>query len=77
MRGGLLAENRKQLKQARKFVKTANLAMHVGSLAFAVEALEAILIERGLLNPDELMDRMKKVRDAHWEKGEAIPASED
>lgn len=40
-------------------MKSASLALHLGSLACAVEALEEILVEKGVLQPDELMTRLK------------------
>lgn len=35
--------------------------MHVGSVALAVEALETLLIEKGVLKADELMERLQSL----------------
>ncbi len=77
MNHGLLPENRKHLKNVRKFLRHSNLALHVGSVAAAVEALESILIEKGILKDDELMTRVRAVMQQHYEKGELISPSED
>jgi hypothetical protein len=53
------------------------LAMNVGSVAMSLEALETILVEKGVLKDGELMERLEKVAREHWAKGEGIPASED
>lgn len=75
--GLLLAEQRKQAKLARKLVKSSNLAMHVGSVALAIEALELLLVEKGLLGPDELMNRIRIVTTEHYAKGQFIPPEAD
>ena len=54
-----------------------SLAVNVASVAMAIEALEELLVEKGVLQDDELMSRLKKVTQEHWAKGENIPASED
>ena len=59
MRGIIGLEQRSVLKNTKKLLKNANLAMHVGSLALAVEALEQILIRKGVLAEDELMRRIE------------------
>lgn len=40
-------------------MKPAHIAIAIGSVATAVEALEDILVEKGVLKPDELMERLK------------------
>ena len=69
--------DREVVRGARKQIKTAHFSMHIGSLAAAMEALEEIFIEKGILQPDELMQRMEKVLGKHYSKGEWIPASND
>lgn len=49
---------------------------HIASLALAVEALENILIERGLLLDDELMDRMQMLAHEKQQIAEASKAAE-
>lgn len=68
---------RDQAKLARKLVKNGSLAMHIGSVAIAVEALEALLVEKGILQDDELMERIKAVTQKHYAAGEFIPPVED
>jgi hypothetical protein len=53
------------------------LTLNIGSVAMSIEALETLLIEKGVLKDDELMDRLKKVAQEHWSKGQNIPPSED
>jgi hypothetical protein len=77
MRGILVAERAHQIKIARKLLKNSNLAMHVGSVAIAIEALESILIDKGVLKTDELMDRIKQVSSEHYAKGQMLPEMED
>jgi hypothetical protein len=69
--------DREVVRGARKHIKTAHFAMHIGSISAAVEALEQILVEKGVLQPDELMERLGKVLESHYAKGELIPASND
>ena len=67
---GLLASERKKgIKEARKLLRDSSLAMHVGSLALAIETLECILIEKDVLKPDELMARMKKLGEEKMNDG--------
>ena len=53
--------DRKDAKNARKLLKNSNLAVHVASVAMAIEALEQILVEREILRPDEVMERLEKL----------------
>ena len=53
--------DRKDAKNARKMLKNANLAVHVASVATAIEAMELLLVEKGVIQADELMDRLKKI----------------
>jgi hypothetical protein len=39
----------------------AELQQNVASVALAVEALELVMVEKGLLKPDELMERIEKL----------------
>lgn len=59
MRGILAAEQRKSIKEARKLLKTSNMALHVGSVALAIEALETLLVEKGVLRDNELMEKLE------------------
>ena len=68
---------RKDIKTMRKTFKVAQLAMNIGSVAAAIEALEALLVEKGILKDDELMDKLKTVIQKHYEKGEMLPAVDD
>lgn len=77
MIGILAKDQRDALKDARKLMKKSNLAMHIGSVAIAVEALEQILIERGVLKDDELMERIKAVSQEHYAKGEFLTPNDD
>lgn len=47
--------------------------MHVGSVALAVEAMESLLIEKGVLKDNELMDRLQEIAKQHYAIGECIP----
>jgi hypothetical protein len=70
MKGLLLSERSKQIKTARKLLKNSNLAMHVGSVAMAVESLEAILVRKGILADGELLrkiESMTKEKAESWE----------
>ena len=73
----LSARLREQTKIARKLVKSGNLAMHIASVALAVEALEGILVEKGVLKKDELMERLEVIRQQYYAAGDFIPPSED
>jgi hypothetical protein len=75
---GLMASKlRVETKLARKLAKNGSLIVHVGSIAIAVEALEALLVEKGVLKDDELMDRIKDLTQKHYAMGDFIPAAED
>jgi hypothetical protein len=54
---------------------TEHLLSNVMSVALAVEALELLLIERGLLGPDELMDRIKVLAKQKSEQVNAAQAT--
>lgn len=71
------AIRQKQMRNARKLLKNSSLAMHVGSVAIAIEALEALLVQRQILNPDELMEKIKILTEEHYAKGNFIAPSED
>lgn len=68
---------REQTKIARKMMKNGNLMMHTASLALAVEAIEAILVEKGIFEKDQLMGRVEELRNKYYAAGEFIPAAED
>jgi hypothetical protein len=53
--------DRKDAKNARKMLKNANLAVHVASVATAIEAMEQLLVEKGVIQADEVMERLKKI----------------
>ena len=74
---GLLPENRKHLKNVRKFLKQSNILMHTASIAAGLEALETLLVEKSVLKDGELMERMKSIMNEHYSKGEMIPPVED
>ena len=59
MTGLLLSERKRNIKQAKRLLRNSNLALHVGSVAIGLEALEALMVEKGLLKPDELMERVR------------------
>jgi hypothetical protein len=71
------AEQQRTRKIARKLVKNSNLAMHVGSVAIGLEALESLLIEKGVLKDEELMQRINRVAEQQYAKGNFMPVSED
>jgi hypothetical protein len=73
MRGILGSTHRETMRDARKLVKNSNLAMHIGSVALAVEALETLLVEKGVLKDNELMTRIEEVSKQYYAKGEFIP----
>jgi hypothetical protein len=77
MRGELAEVHRKQIKQARKFLQKSDLAMHIGSVAIAIEALESILVEKQVLQPDQLMEKIRVLTQEHYAKGEFMPVTED
>jgi hypothetical protein len=56
---------------------TEHLLSNVMSVALAVEALELLLIERGVLKTDELMDRIKLLAAEKAEQVNAAVATED
>lgn len=49
---------------------------HLASLALAIEALEDILVGSGVLEPDELMDRMKFLAEQKAAVAEAAQATQ-
>lgn len=49
---------------------------HIASLALAIEALERILVERGVLVGDELLDRMHMISHEKAEIAQAAAAAE-
>ena len=53
------------------------LTMNVASVALGMEALEGLLIEKGVLKDNELMEKLEKVTQAHYAKDEMIPAEDD
>ena len=53
------------------------LTINVGSVAMAVEALETLLVEKGVLKDGELIERLKSVAQKHYAKDEFIPAAND
>ncbi len=53
------------------------LTVNVASVACGLEALETILVEKGVLKADELMDKLKSIACDHYAKGEMIPAEDD
>lgn len=55
MRGQVAAEVRKMKKMSRSAV----LAVNVGGVAFAIECLELLLVDKGVLRDNELMDKIK------------------
>ena len=61
MNGLLASERHRSIKNARKLLKNSNLALHVGSVAIGLESLESILVEKGILKDDELMERVRKM----------------
>lgn len=73
MRGVLGVEHKKSVKECRKLLSASSMAMHVGSVALAVEALEAILLEKGILKDNELLDRLQEIAKQHYAIGELIP----
>ena len=54
-----------------------SLSVNVASLAMGLEALETLLVEKGILKDNELLDKLKEVSTAHYSKGEFLPPSED
>lgn len=67
----------KEFKKAKKLLNKSNLAMHIGSVALAIEALELLLIEKDILKTDELMEKLKIVSQEHYARGEFIPPDEN
>ena len=53
------------------------LSQHIASLALAVEALESLLEDRGVLFDDELMDRMATLAARKREQLQAAAAAEE
>lgn len=77
MRGILGQQQRTIVKQAKKMMRSSNLAMHVGSVAIGLESLEQLLVERGVLKQDELMERIQKITREHYAKEEFLPELND
>jgi hypothetical protein len=50
-------------------------AMHIASLALAIEALEQLLVKRDVLKADELMDLMKSLASQKQEQALAAQAA--
>ena len=73
----LTRDQRRQARTARKLLKSANLVLQIGSLDIVVEALERLLVEKGILKEDELMDRFKLVQQQRWEKDLNVPGGDD
>jgi hypothetical protein len=48
-------------RQQKKFGKLSALAMNVGSVALAIEALEALLVKKGVLKDSELMEKIQEI----------------
>lgn len=71
----VLRTKRPKIHKIRRDV--LSLTTNIASVATAVEALESLLKEKGILKDDELMTRLKELAQEHWAKGEHIPASED
>lgn len=53
------------------------LTLNVASVAVGLEALESLLVEKGVLRDNELMEKLKKVAVEHYAKDEMIPAEDD
>ena len=51
-------------------------ALHIASLALAIEALEQLLVQRDILKADELMDLMKALASQKSEQALAAAAAE-
>jgi hypothetical protein len=51
-------------------------ALHIASLALAIEALEQLLVQRDILKADELMDLMKALASHKSEQALAAAAAE-
>ena len=51
-------------------------ALHIASLALAIEALEQLLVQRDILKADELMDLMKALASQKSEQAIAAAAAE-
>ena len=77
MIGIVAKEARDSIKEARKLLKKSDLAMHIGSVAIGLEALETLLIEKGILKDDELMERIKKISAEHYAQGHFVPGNDD
>lgn len=54
-----------------------SLGMNVASVAVAIEALDTLLVEKGVLGDGELMERVKKVAQEHYAKDQLIPPGDD
>jgi hypothetical protein len=74
-KGLLLSERAKNIKTARKLLKNSNLAMHVGSVAVGLESLETLLVEKGILKDDELLERVRKLTAQKAEQWESSAES--
>lgn len=51
-------------------------AMHIASLALAIEALELLLVQRDILKADELMELMKSLSEQKREQAAAATAAD-
>lgn len=68
---------RRELKAARRLVRNVELAAHVGSVALAVEALERVLVRKGVLADGDLLRELEVVSQEKWAAGEGMPAADD
>jgi hypothetical protein len=73
----IVAAPTKKLKIHKSKAVLLGLMKNVASIAMALEALETLLLEKGILKENELMERLEKVAREHWAKDENIPVSED
>lgn len=53
------------------------LTLNVMSVAAAIEALELLLVEKGVLQTGELEKKLDVVKIDHWAKGQNVPPEDD
>lgn len=61
----------------KKQLLLMSLTSNVASLALAIESLEGLLVEKGILQDNELLERLAVVGQKHYAKGEFIPPGDD
>jgi hypothetical protein len=63
------------IARGESYEQAGLLSQHIASLALAIEALEGLLEDRGILFDDEIMARMKVLAERKREQAQAAAAA--